>query len=133
MVFKLKLVEARGYETYKSKVSGKQYQEESKETAGAREAKENEKDVPVPLVTHVNNILPSVASTFQVYVNNQHIYNAIGLYAHNSYFSNNFKGVIFEYKKVLHCEGYGREDDSVEITDATVPEAFFSKGYEIDQ
>ena len=50
-----------------------------------------------------------------MYINNQQIYNSNGLYAHKSYFSNNFKTAIFEYKEVLHCEGYDFEQDPEDI------------------
>ena len=39
-----------------------------------------------------------------MYINNQQIYKFNGLYAHESYISNNFKVTIFEYKRILHCE-----------------------------
>ena len=43
-----------------------------------------EEDAPVPLVTHVNNILHSIFSNVDVYINIQQIYNSNGLYAHKS-------------------------------------------------
>ena len=46
-----------------------------------------------------------------VYINNQQIYDSNGLYAYESYISNNFKAAISEYKGVLHCEGYDYEQD----------------------
>ena len=55
-------------------------------------------EAPVPLVTHVNNILHSIFSNVEVYINNQQIYNSNGLYAHKSCISNNFKWAISEYK-----------------------------------
>ena len=53
----------------------------------------------------------SIFSNVEVYINSQQIYNSNGLYAHKSYFSNNFKAAISEYKGVLHCEGYDYEQD----------------------
>ena len=50
----------------------------------------------VSLVTLVNNILHSIFSNVEVYINNQQIYNSNGLYAQKSYISNNFKGAISE-------------------------------------
>ena len=47
-------------------------------------------------VTYVNNIMHSIFSNVEVYINNQQIYNSNGLYAHNSYISNNFKAAISE-------------------------------------
>ena len=48
--------------------------------------------------TYVNNILHSIFSNVEVYINNQQTYNSNGLYAHKSYISNNFKAAISEYK-----------------------------------
>ena len=100
LALKLKIVEGRGYETYK----GNEVKKEHK--AEAKVAVETEEDeAPVPLVTHVNNILHSVSSNVDVYINNQQIYKANGSHAHKPYISNNFKGAIFEYKEVLDCKG----------------------------
>ena len=54
------------------------------------------------------------------------MYNSNGLYAHNSYISNNFKGAITEYKEVLHCEGYDYGQDPEDITNP-LPEPFFTR------
>ena len=43
---------------------------------------------------------------FQVYIKKLQVYNSIGLSAHISYFSNNFRGAISENKVVFHFEGY---------------------------
>ena len=75
LALKLKLVKGRGYETYNTK----EVKEEHKE-----EAKAEEEDAPVPLVTHVNNILHSIFSNVEVYISNHQIYNSNGLYAHKS-------------------------------------------------
>ena len=48
-----------------------------------------EEDAPVPLVSHLNNILHSIFSNVEVYIKNQQIYNSNGMYAHESYISNN--------------------------------------------
>ena len=90
-----------------------------------------EEDAPVPLVTDVNNILHSVFSNVEVYMNNQQTYNSNWLYMHNSYISNSFKGAIFEYKGVLHCKDYGYEDFSEEIMEALLSEPFFSKRWKM--
>ena len=60
-----------------------------------------------------------------MYFNNQQIYNSNGLYAHNSYFSNDFKGAISNYKGVLHCEGYDYEEFPDQIMEAPLCEPFF--------
>ena len=65
----------------------------------------------VPHITHVNNILHSIFSNAELYINNHHIYNSNGLYAHKSHISNNFKSTLSDYKGVLHCEGYDYKED----------------------
>ena len=124
LALKLKLVKGRGYATYNTKEVIKKHKEETKteeeETAEAEEA-------PVPLVTHVNNILHSVFSNVEVYINNQQIYNSNGLFAHKSCNSNNFKGAISEYKGILHCEGYDYEEFTDEIMEAPLSEHFFTR------
>ena len=119
---KLKLVKGRGYETYNTKEVKKELKEEAK-----AEEEETAVEEPVPLVTHVNNILHSIFSNVEVYINNQQIYNSNGLYAYKSYISNNFKGAISEYKGVLHCEGYDYEEFPVETMEAPLSEPFFTR------
>ena len=75
----------------------------------------------------MNNILHSIFSNVEVYINNQQIYKSNGLYSNNSYISNNYKGAISEHKGVLHCEGYDYEEIPDEITKAPLSE-FFSRG-----
>ena len=123
LALKLKLVRGRGYETNNTK----EVKKEHKEEAEAQEEKTAEEDAPVPLVTHVNNILHSFFSNVEVYINNRHIYNTNGLYAHNFYLSNNFKGAISEYKGVLHCEGYDYQEFPDEIMEAPLSESFFTR------
>ena len=55
LALKLKLVRGRGYETHNTK----DVKKEHKEGAKAKEEDTAEKEAPVPLVTHVNNILHS--------------------------------------------------------------------------
>ena len=123
LALKLKLVRGRGYETYNTKEVKREHKEEAK----AEEEETVEEDAPVPLFTHVNNILLSIFSNVEVYINNQQIYISNGLYAHKSCFSNNFKGTISEYKGVLHCEGYDYEEFPDEILEAPLSEPFFHK------
>ena len=124
LALKLKFVKFRGYETYNTKEVKKEHKEEAK---AAEEEETAEEDDPVPLVTHVNNILHSIFSNVEVYINNQQIYNSNGLYAHKYYISNNFKGAISEYKGVLHCEGYDYEEFPDEIMEAPLSEPFFTR------
>ena len=106
LALKLKRVGGRGYETYNTKGVKK----ENKKEAKAEEEETAEEDAPVSLITHVNNILHSIFSNVEVYINNQQIYNTNGLYAHKSYISNNFKGAISEHMGILHWEGYDYEE-----------------------
>ena len=62
LALKLKLVRGRGYETYKTKEVEKEHKEEAK----AEEEETAEEDAPVPLVTHVNNILHSIFYNVEV-------------------------------------------------------------------
>ena len=58
---KLKLVRGRGYKTYKTEDVKKEHKEEAK----AKEEETAEEHAPVPLVTHVNNILLSIFSNVE--------------------------------------------------------------------
>ena len=122
LALKLKLVRGCGYEAYNSKETEKEHKEERKtedeETAG---------EAPVPLVTHVNNILHSIFSNVEVYNNNQQNYNSNGLHVQKSYISNHFKGAISEYKGVVHCEGHDYEKFPDEIMEAPLSEHFFTR------
>ena len=122
LALKLKLVTGPGYETYNTEEVKKEHKEEVKV-----EEEETADEEPVPLVTHANNILHSIFSNIEVYINNQQIYNSNGLYAHKSYISNNFKGAISAYKGVLHREGYDYEEFPDEITEAPLSEPFFTR------
>ena len=56
LALKLKLVRGRGYEIYLTKEVKKEHNEEAK----AEEETAEDEESPVPLVTHVNNILHSI-------------------------------------------------------------------------
>ena len=71
LLFELKFVKSRGYENYNSKEVEKEHKEEAK---ADEETEEEQEEAPVPLVTHLNNVLPSIFSNVEVY-NNQQIYN----------------------------------------------------------
>ena len=68
----------------------------------------------------------SIFSNVEVYINNQQISNSNGLYAHNSYISNNFTGAINEHKGVLHCEGYDYVQDPEDIANP-LPDPVFTR------
>ena len=123
MALKLRFVRGRGCETYNTKEVKKEHKDEAK----AEEEETAKEEAPVPLVTHVNNFLHSIFSNVEVYINNQQLYNSNGLYAHKSYFSNNFKGAISEYKGVLHCEKYDYEEFLDKIMEAPLFEHFFTR------
>ena len=117
---KLKLVRSCGYETY----NNKEVEWKHKKEAKAEEEKTAEEDAPVPIVSHVNNILHLIYSNVEVYINNQQNSNCNGLYARKFYISNNFKGAISDYKGVLHCEGYDYEEIPDDIMEAPLSELF---------
>ena len=68
----------------------------------------------------------SIFSNVEVYINNQQIYNSNGHYAHKSSISNKFKTAIYEYRGVLHSEGYDYEQDSEDISNP-LPDPFFTR------
>ena len=72
LAVKLKLVRGLGYETYNTKEVKKEHKEEAK----AEEEETAEEEAPDLLVTHVNNILHSILSNAEVYINNQQFYNS---------------------------------------------------------
>ena len=86
--------------------------------------KEGEQGAQILLVTHINKILQSIFSNVDAYINNQQIYKSNGSYAHKSYISRNFKGVISEHKSVFHSEGYDNEEFFDKIMDPPLSESF---------
>ena len=124
MALKLKFVKGRGYDTYESEEKKKEQKDEF--VVFIETDDDDDQEEEVSRVTYVNNILLSIFSHVEVYINNRQIYNCNGLYAHKSYISNNFKGAITEYKGVLHCEGYDYEQDSEDITNPP-PDPFFTR------
>ena len=122
MVLKLKIVKGCDYGTYESKKKKNEHKNESVVFTETGTDDEEEKE-EVARVTYVNDILHSIFSNVEVYINNQQIYNSNGLNAHNSIISNNFKAAISEYKEVLHCEGYDYEQDPEDISNP-LPDPF---------
>ena len=125
LALKLNFVRRRGYERYESKEKKKEQKVESVVFTETGTDDEDEQE-EVARVTYVKNIMHSIFSNVEVYINNQQIYNSNGLYAHKSYFSNNFKAAISEYKGVLHCEGYDYEQDPEDISNP-LPDPFFTR------
>ena len=126
MALKLKFVKGRCYEIYNSKDEKKKKKKE-KEADGITLVAEEEKEVPVSLVTHVNIFLHSFFSNVDVYINKQQIYNSNGLYAHQSYNFNKIKGANSEYKRVSHCEGYDIEEIPDEFMESPSSEPFSTR------
>ena len=124
LALKLKFVKGRGYDTYDSKEKKKEHKDES--VVFTETGTDDSDDEEGARVTYVNNLLQSIFSNVEVYINNQQIYNSNGLYAHKSYISNNFKGAITEYKGVLHCERYDYEQDPEDIVNP-LPGSFFTR------
>ena len=126
MALKLKFLKRRGYDTYESKEKKKEHKDESVVFTETGTDDEEEEQEEVARVTYVNNIIHSIFSNVEVYINNQQIYNSNGLYAYKSYISNNFKASISEYKGVLHSEGYDYEQDPEDISNP-LPDPFFTR------
>ena len=109
---KIKLVKGRGFDTYKTTENKKEHKEDSVFTeTGDNDVKFIEEGKGVPHIIHVNNLLHSIFSVAEFYINNHQIYNSNGLYAHKSHISNNFKSTLTDNKGVLHSEGYDYEED----------------------
>ena len=131
MALNLKFVKGRGYDAYESKEKKKEHKDESVVFTETGDDDSGEEEVA--RVTYVNNIMHSfIFSNVEVYINNQRIYNSNGLYAHKSYISNNFRAAIFEYKGVLHCEGYDYEQGPQDISNP-LPDPFFHEENETAQ
>ena len=124
LALKLKFVKGRGYDTYESKEKKKEHKDES--VVFTETGDDSDQEEEVARVTYVNNIMHSIFSNVEVYINNQQICNSNGLYAHKSYISNNFKAAISEYKGVLHCEGYDYEQDPEDIANPLL-DPFFTR------
>ena len=123
LALKLKFVEGRGYDTYESKEKKEEHKDES---VVFTETRADEEEKEVARVINVNNIMHSIFSNVEVYINNQQVYNSNELYAHKSYISNNFKTVISEYNGALHCEGHDYEQDPENISNP-LPDPFFTE------
>ena len=59
--------------------------------------------------THVNNLLHSLFSNVEVYLNNYQVYNSNGLYAHKAQISNEFNASTTSNVGILKCHGYSYE------------------------
>ena len=97
LALKLKFVKGRGYDTYECKEKKKEHKDES--VVFTETGDDSDQEEEVDRVTYVNNIMHSIFSIVEVYINNQQIYNSNGSYAHKFYISNNFQAAISEYKE----------------------------------
>ena len=91
LALKLIFVRRRGYDTYESKEKKKEPKDESLVFTEIGDDSDQEEEEEVARVTYVNNIMHSIFSNVEVYINNREIYNSNGLYAHKSYLSNNLR------------------------------------------
>ena len=128
LALKLKFVKGRGYHTYQSKEKKKEHKDES--VVFTKTGDDEEEEDEVTRVIYVNNIMHSIFSNVEVYINNQQIYDFYGPYAHESYSSNNFKAATSECKVVLHCEGYDYEQDPENIS-KPLPDLFLTRRMEL--
>ena len=126
MALNLKFVKGHGYDIYESKEKKNEHKDESVVITTETGTDDEEEQKEVVPVTYVNNIMQSIFSDIEVYINSQQIYNSNGLYAHKSYISNNFNAAISVYKGVLHCERYYYEQDPEDITNP-LPDPFFTR------
>ena len=70
LALKLKSVKGRGYDTYESKETKKEHKDES---VVFTETGTDDDEEEVARVTYVNNIMHSIFSNVEVYINNQQI------------------------------------------------------------
>ena len=68
-------------------------------------------DDDLQYLTHVNNLLHSLFSNCEVYLNNQQVYNSNGLYGHKALISNEFNASTMNNEGILACHGYEFEKD----------------------
>ena len=62
-------------------------------------------------LTHVSDLLHSLFSNCEVYLNNQQVYNSNGLYGHRALISNKFNASTRNNEGILACHGYECEKE----------------------
>ena len=62
-------------------------------------------------LTHVNNILHSLFSNCEVYLNNQQVYNSNGLYGHKALISNEVNASTRNNEGIMACHGHEFEKE----------------------
>ena len=80
LALKLKLFKGSGDDTYESKQK-KEHKHAS--VVFTETGDDEEEQEEIARATYVNNIMHSIFSNVEVYINNQQIYKSNGLYAHN--------------------------------------------------
>ena len=109
---KIKLVKGLGFDTYKTTEKKKKEKQRTVYNETGDDDVEIIEDVNgVPYITHANNILHSIFSNAELYINKHQNYNSNGRFAHKSHISKNFKSTLADYNGVLHCEEYDHEED----------------------
>ena len=73
MALKLKFVKGRGYDAYKSKKKKKEHKDESIVFTETGTDEYDDEEGELVRVTYVNNIMHSIFSNVEVYINNQQI------------------------------------------------------------
>lgn len=68
----------------------------------------------------VNNSMHSLFSNCEVYLNNEQVFTANGLYAHNAFISNEFLGTRGTKESISICQGYSYETDPTALTDPNI-------------
>ena len=68
-------------------------------------------DDDLQYLTHVNNLLHSLFSNCEVYLNNQHVYNSNGLYGQKALIPNEFKASTMNNEGITACHGCEFEKD----------------------
>ena len=107
LALKIKPVKGRGFGTYETTEKKKEHKEDIAFTeTGDDNVEFIEEGEGVPHIVLVNNILHSIFSNAELYINNRQIYNSNVLNSHKFHISNIFKNPLTDYKGVMHCEGY---------------------------
>ena len=124
LALKLKLVRGRGYETYNTKKVKKEHKEEAK-----AEEQETANEEPVPLVTHINNILHSIFPMLKCTSTINKFTTPMDCMRTNLIFpiTSRQPFLISEYQGVLHCEGYDYEKFPDEFMEVLLSEPFFTR------
>ena len=109
LAIKIELVKRRGFDTYKTSKKKEEHKEKTVFTASGDDWRWIHRRGWGSASYNSLNILLFLMQNCTLTTTK--IFNSNGLYAHKSLFSNNFKSILTDYKRVLHCEGYDYEED----------------------